>query len=352
MKKIKVDRKIKRTGMVSLAALLITGTAVTIYSGIRRVSQYQERELVSYDCENSAEYEVHLIPNDYVADSVCAMDEPYIYNLVDKIQVAIEANYTGSQEAEVSGNYDVDIVLRGYEYQDGEKTFLWGKKLESVESEQFVETLDHWQLNKLVPIHIRDYAMQGQAAQEELGITCSCEIAVVLQGELLVEMDGQQAQIPLNQSVAIPITEGIFSIERSEGELVQDALRVQEELPPIMDKGKVTAGAAGTACVLVLLILWIIFTDTYTSEESKRRKLEAMVGRYKNRVVEVDHFPQESDTQMIEVPNLAQLWRVADELRRPVFLIKGEEPQFMVNFLVTEGDCQYRYVEKVDQSTR
>lgn len=347
MKKVKVEKQIKRTGIAAFGVLLIAGTVVTICSATKRTTQYQEQELLNYTCESSAEYEVHLIPNDYVEESVCGMDESYIYNLVDKVYVSMGAEYTGSQRADISGNYKVAIVMRGYEYQDGEKTILWEKQLESVENEQLDESIEEWELNKLVPISIRDYAPQGQMAQEELGITCSCEIAVVLSGELDVGVDGQRAQIPLNQSVSIPITDGIFAIERSEGASVEEHLSVQEELPPVMDKKKVAAGAAWMVCALILLILWMVFTENYTSDESKRRKLEAVVRRYKNRVVELEHFPEEQYAQIYKVPNLTELWKAADELRRPVFLIRHEtEDQFRLSFVVTELCCQYRYEER------
>ncbi len=346
--KVRIGKK--RYGLMGAVLL---GVAVTAVAMIRLICDHTEtveqEKLLDYTTQSSASYEVWLIPNDYVAGEKQGMDENYIRNLIDHVDVTASASYQGSAKADLSGDCTVKVWLRGYQMDDGEKDIIWEKNMGVLTDKPVDEEGKQYGITQTVSLKLDDYEAAADAAMEELGVSSSLEVAVELQGNLSVEKDGKKQEIPLEAAVYIPLTAGRFQIEHTKDVSGADTLTKEQIIPAEPQRSKlILLGVLLTVLVLLFFIL-LFFTGDYSTEQKKSKKLDAVFRTYGGQLTSLLVYPKEDGTEVYQVDGIRELLKVAKELHRPIFYASEEKPHGRVlYFFVQEEKRRYLYGELLE----
>ena len=345
--KIKLEKRTQYAGGICLILGMIVVLVLLIRTGTDKDVDVVSDSVLDYQYQTNAAYEVHLIQNDYFDEDVRPMDENYIRNLVDFVKINLSASYHGNDRVQAQGEYWIKILLRGYQLDEGEKSIIWEKNMGTLDHQQISGEIGEYQIAKEASVNINDYAQAGQQAMNELGINSNCEVVAILTGNITVEKDGQTASIPLDSYVEIPITDGLFTIERTEDANVADALKQQTTVSAGVAKGKMAALTfVLLAFALLLFLLWKK-TEYYNEDDRNRKKLQMILRTYRSRMTALSEIPDIEWREIYEVAEIPELLKVADELRRPVFYIRDKDTLVKYScFFVLDGGCQYICIGK------
>lgn len=349
-KRSKVRIGKKRYGLMGAVLLVIVITAAVMIRLICDHTEMVEQEkLLDYTTQSSASYEVWLIPNDYVAGEKQGMDENYIRNLIDHVDVTASASYQGSDEADLSGDCTVQVWLRGYQMDDGEKDIIWEKNMGVLTDKPVHEEGRQYEITQTVSLKLDDYEAAADAAMEELGVSSSLEVAVELRGDLSVEKDGKKKEIPLEAAVYVPLTAGRFQIEHTKDVSGADTLTREQTIPAEPQRSKLILLGVLLTVLVTLFFILLFFTGDYTTEQKRRKKLDAVFHTYGGQITSLLVYPKEDGTEVYQVDGIRELLKVAEELHRPIFYASEEKPHGRVlYFFVQEEKRRYLYGELME----
>ena len=296
----------------------------------------EEQNIMDYQMNVLSSYGVALMDSRYLKEDVMGMDETYISKIVDQIQVCFQLDYTGDDTASLQGAYEVTTSLRGYQSLDGEKQVLWEVLTDDTGMQEINTNKQMYNRKEELHIAYNDYKLEAQLATEELGITASTEILVQLTGTCSVEKDGIAQEIPFQQEVIIPITEGLFTIEHTEEERLSNHLANQVEVIEPIDRRRVAVILVTMVVLLGMGLFLLLMVRTCTPEELKHKREEKLLREYKSRLIELSTMPQQKWKESFCVSSMDELLKLSEELRRPILYIRHAEDDTSCFFLVDE----------------
>lgn len=211
-KRIIIDGNIRICLLAGFLLGMVTATILAVNCAKERQWETREEILLSYGFQNQTEYQVDLKKNPYTGELVQGMDESYIAKLVESVRVQFCTSYEGDKKAELSGEYQVHVFLRGYQMKEGEKEVIWKRELKEVEKEQIKEQAASICEKTKVTIVPKEYDRYIELARQDLDLATSTEIVAEVTGSLMVKEKGETVILPIEASVCIPMGQERYEI--------------------------------------------------------------------------------------------------------------------------------------------
>ena len=319
LKTKKKDKYILRTSVrwccFGLSGLLVAAAAYFAYRTMTPQTQTVESTL--YSCHVSADgsYKVVLLANDLYTEAALEEGRLYSSSLIDRLQVVFEAEYVGSNAAQVTGSYTVDAVASGV--QNGSliyERYFPLVPLTTVTGDKNIS------ISRPVPVTLNSYLEFSETAAQILGARPQQELTLLFSGTFVAETDAGSVEAPFFYTMTVPLTSGLFSINKQEAYIHKDSIIKTEVLSVPVNQNQLIPWAICAFLGLLLTVITGVFTRRPTLEEQSRMEMKEMLRKHKSRMIQLSE-PRELAVDCVKTPvsTFEDLIKLSDSLQHPIY---------------------------------
>lgn len=314
-------------------AALAAGAAAVAAGGIWTILEMRPREetvsqeLYSYQVTADSAYQVHLLPNDLYEGEWMEEGGVYAELLTDYIQIDLNAGLSGSQEAEITGSYQVDAVVQGFQTAEETKTVIYSKRESLSQGEIHQEDPVSAQIQEQVVIRPAVYRQQTLQAEQILGTSTAKEFFLEFKGIFYVQTQAGTEEKEFSYQLNIPLGSGtsLYQIQKPDPLAETGAITEDQTVRTSPDSGKLIPGAAAGAGGLALLLFTALCTRLPNEEERWRMKIDQIFRRYGSRMIRLNGPKGPEEGERIRLADMDSLLLLAEELHQPICLYPDSE---------------------------
>lgn len=313
-----------------------------------------ENQLYSYEVTVDSSYRVHLIENELYKEEWLEEGNVYAESLTDYIEVALKGSLTGSGTADISGTYEVNAVIEGYQTNGESRKRVYQKQFLLGKGKAAQTDFRQASMEEICRIQLQPYRDFVQLADQILGTGPAKEFYILFSGSFAADTEFGREEKEFTHKVSIPLGNGtsLYEIQKPDKE-VQEGSRKEM----ITKKEAVNFSALCSAAFLggggILLLICSIFGIRQPTEAEKRIiKLKTILRKYAGRMVQIGRMPVLDGKDCVVIQDMENLLLVAEELRRPVFYSLDENgfPKEGM-FCATEGENAFLFLIEMENTT-
>ncbi|NMA25619.1 MAG: DUF5305 domain-containing protein, partial [Clostridiales bacterium] len=217
--RIHISRSIRTFIIVSLSASILSSCLYWYFVEFHQKLVPESVPVYSYSCKADVTYKVMLLPNDIVPEESLGENKAYISQFVDYIDTAFAFEYSGDEEAQLSGSYGATAYLRGVVTGLGDNVVLWTKEYELIPQTEFHKTGHQAAVNYRAPVDYNSIREYGEAVKDFLDISSNLQLSVVYTLSIDAETEKGTVHEEFAPSITIPVSGDYFRITKNtEGE--------------------------------------------------------------------------------------------------------------------------------------
>ena len=213
------DRTLKKWVRVLIKCMIVVFFAMGIYLIITSLNLKApiQNVLLSYNIEQTPEYKVNIVANEYIDENSLSVTKRYITNLVESINLDFNYIYEATKKGDYKYNYNVKATIYG-EYHgnvENNDTKLWTKDyvlLENVEKE--ANGLNSVSVNESIILDFQKYNSEVVNFKNDLNVPINAYLEVVMEINLKGNADGNKISDKKTQKFIIPLNQIAFSINK------------------------------------------------------------------------------------------------------------------------------------------
>lgn len=343
-KKISVYKWIKY--ILIIGCLLGIVISIVIININMKKESYKTVKKIVYEYSYSpiTAYNVKLSENKYYDNPIRNEGEKYIRNLISSVDVVFGGNFQGNRQEDITVNYQVKAKLEGYQVSSGNKDIIWEKDMPLKES--YTENINDysWKYEITEKIDLDQYEAMVANIKGELGITLSVNLIIYIDGDIIVHRDDSDIKIPIDSNVKIPLNNTLFSIEKNRGESInrQEFIKVKEKMKK--DYTLIIVSLVFIVFAFICEIVVIFFIDIKEDMPTVIKEEKRILKKYRSRMIALCVMPQLQIDEIYIVGGINDLFRVSEDLGRPVFYLMGKDREIdSGKIFVTDGGEKYIY---------
>lgn len=350
MKKIKVNLKIKNLLMIGLI-ILLGGMGLLYYEESQNIeTTTEEKSVYDYTFDTQMKYAVNVFPNTLYSEEQLGEDQMYLTEFVKSIDTHFVTNFTGSESAKISGEYQIIAQVAGYITQQENKQDIWSKTFEISPLQTFQGEGKDFQVEKAAQVDYRSYNEFAKNISEATKVNASTELRVMMTGKMTVETPYEILEYPIQSTILIPLENSYFAVTKVKPEEVKESVKETVTLPS--DQKHMTNYLVGMGMTLLLFLGVAFLTEPLTAEDLKKQKIRKLFTNYGSRMVGVDQIEESKYTTKYTVSSLSDLIKIADELEKPLLYRAHRDITQITSFHVMQGEIIYTYEVKSIQSLK
>lgn len=343
----KIERKPvgapQRVGALVLALALSAAGLVGVYRAVSPAAETQEQVLYSYGMDVGGVYRVNLKQNELYSEAVLPEDRLYANALTASIETVFTLKFTGTQSADISGNFQTDAVVRGTQGSGDAQQLVYERVFPLAAKREFTGQT-RLELTDKTQVQLEPYRQFADKAEQILGARPSKTLLIRFSGEVVSETEFGQVREPFAYSIQVPFGEELFSVSKDNPVQKQDAITESRQLPlERPDKSLLLPS--------VLLLLTGIFgafavlrwTCRPSREKARELEFRKLVRRHGSRMAQLRELPPflQAEPPVI-LEGFDSLMKISDEAQRPIFYCCGEQGLPKDGLLwVIDGDRAY-----------
>lgn len=327
--------------IILVSMLIILCTTVNDHSFI-----YQKKSLYSYNNSAKVNYTVTLKPNAYDlygGQKSLVEGNTYITNFVDEIHPAFTYNFTGERPAEISGHYQVYALIQGSIGNEKGNTTAWQKKLMIQNETNFSSNDNKISIKTANPIKLENYRQIIDKAIKGFNIQFDIKFTIFWNVQLTAKTDKGLVTERLCPTMDIPLYSNTFKVGGKLYEKKNGAIQTTQKIPVPINKNMITFSAVLMLLSTVALIFLVIFTKNSISESPLKKKIKRIFKQHGDRLVGLKNTINIPNQPKINVTDINDLVRIADEINRPIFYINVEDANDAAKFYVIDEKIIYLY---------
>lgn len=341
----KINLRRKLFGIFVATIILVIATSMLIL--LPMVTGKQEKSVIySYKITNNIKYRVYFKENDYLDEKNMGMNQNYIADLVDYIEVDFASLYSASMKTNLLSNYSIEATIVG-EYkvpETEENSKIWQKKY-NIESVDITNYDDQNQINynRKAKLTLDEYKDEVKRFQKELRLPMSTKLVVKFNSE--VKAEEYNIDKISDMELIIPLDESIFSITTNYDKTISSNIYSEEVDNSIL---KINIIFIMVSCIFILgagvylyknikVVIKTLHKNKYTRTLNKIRR------DYDELIIDLKEPINLKNYQIVEVKTFEELMDLENEIRIPILNyepIKGKEAWFVI----IQQNLAYRYI--------
>ena len=328
---------------IALMIVMLVSAIGLIISYINPEKILQENDLYELNIAPYANYEVHLVDNNLYEENPLEEGKNYFSSLIQYIRSSFGFTIDTTKEAQFKGEYELIAEVRGYTIKGENKEVVWSKKYPLSEKKTFEGAGQQWQEEQAVDVDFHSYNRFVQDVAQALNVNLPTELRLLMQGQVMVEVDGKTVEKPIEIAMMMPLEQHYFMIEKQGMDPIQEVVKQEVEV-------KVQPSMAQTIGLVLLILLGaagLVILKKYTSEATKEdvKKSEAkkFFARYSAHMVAVQEINEQLYTEVYRVMNMDDLIKIAEELEKPILYTHSRHLENIKKFCLMSGQTLYYY---------
>ncbi len=344
----------KKMALLALGALLFAGAAAAGIFLLQPKTSTEEEALYTYKTVANASYRVKLSPNTLFDQEWLEEGGMYSSQLTEYIEVNFTANFVGTSEDAVLGDYNITGIVEGYqEVKDAKKT-IYERRYPLKAGKPADNGKGGADVNEKISVNVQTFKQAADEAESILGGSASRSFYVLFEGTFIVDTEYGKAEEPFSLALQIPIpkTAGFYEIENP-GEFSKTST--------ISTSNDRKIGA--NPLHIILIFVWAMlslalvaatlrFTRKPNEAEAYKMQWKEHMRKYGSRMVQLKDFDEAWLASAIEVEDMDNLVMLSEEMHQPICVSLDENglPKMGV-FYVLHADKSYFFrLEKVTTS--
>lgn len=320
LEKAVVSSAVRRIGILTGLLFLCGSIAAWVLAVSPKTIEHTQTRY-TYSVETNAEYRVHLRPNALYLSEWLPEGQIYSQRLSDFIEMTLYTDVEGSESAKLYGTYELSAVLQGYENQDGTIRNIYDKRypLQSGEIPQTTGTQAAQTFK--ISLAMDSYWQTIQQAAQILGTAPTVQLYLLWQGEWTIDTQYGQKQQAFTYRLPIRLQQDtlLYEIEKPETQQITGELTETVTEPSVADTGTQIFYAIFGIIGIALMALFVFRTRIPTLQEENTQKLLLFVWKYRRYIVQLQHLPDFSKYEVLQMTCFSQLLQLARMIHRPIF---------------------------------
>lgn len=307
---------------------------------------YKKKALYSYTNSAKVNYTVTLKPNAYDlfgGKKSLGEGNTYITNFVDEIHPSFTYNFTGERPSEISGHYQVYAIIEGLVGNDKNSEAAWQKKIIIQNPKNFNSNDNKISISTNNPIKLENYKQTIDKILKGIDIQFNVKLKIFWDVELAAKTDNGVINQNLCPTMEIPLYSNTFKIGGQLSKEKEGAIQATQNIPAPINKNMIAISATLIILSLVALIFLIAFTKNSVPDSPLTKKIKKIFKQHGDRLVGLRSILNIPNEPKVNVKDINDLVRIADEISRPIFYIHIEDGNDITKFYVIDEKIVYLY---------
>ena len=347
VKKIKM-RKSTRYFYIAIASIVFAISSATLFgSFLGGKTNKTKEEIYKYTNKFNYGYQVNLLPNKYIEENTLGMNETaYVTDLIDKINLDLNYNYTSDEKSTIKYTYSIKGVLSGVYTRDGEEQKVWTKQYTLKEPTENTVIDKNFEIKESIPLDLKEQNKLVKDFEQEIGISVDTTYNVILEVQTNTEIDGEQVANKYISSLSIDVGKKTTTIKGENNK--EDTEYISKEIEH--QTGASTSSKVISAIFFAISILTLHYITTKTVAMNKtrnefRQELNRILRLCQDKIVQVSSKLEVDTTNVVDVKDFGEIFKVSEELFKPIlYWISPRNDEAW--FTVMSHGVTYRYILK------
>lgn len=343
----KQSKKIARLITLLSSSLLFVLSIFLIFLSLGYFEKKEKELILSYQANNNLKYKVYLKENNFIEEPVLGMNESYISELIDYIEIDYNYLFSSSKSLNLNYDYNVEATIYG-EYQttsNEDSSQIWSKKyaIEPITKEEIKEK-SSLENNKTITLNLTKYQEEVISFQKELKLPMTSKLVVRFTSK--VSSEDIDLSSKETAELTIPLNEKVFSITKKVSD--EESKNIYDENTDLTKY--INLPLLVVASILTLVALYFVYASTksvlklfHRSEYNK--KLTKIKRDYDEIIVDLSSMPDISEYQLIEVETFEELMDLEEEVHIPILHYETKQNKESV-FIIIYQNLAYRFILK------
>ena len=347
--------KINKSTRICLLIVALFLFVLSVFLLINCIDTNKEDKefIMNYKGNGGVSYKVYLKDNEHYHGTYLGMDQKYIAELIDYID--IDFNYSVELSRVANANYSYSIIATIVNENDSidNDGVIWTKDYDLMDTVNGLITdtnvnikekivLNYDLYNKIVKDFNKDYSILSKAM---LNVKFNVKNNVTV-NSFAEEIIGEDT-IELN----IPLLKNVIDIKKSSDVVINEDVYSDKLIVKDFNMFLFIASLLVVVLSLGLLIISIVKVATLFKVNKYVRKLNSILKNYGEIIAETTSAPSFSDKGIIEIKTFEDLVDIEEELRIPILLYEIKEGSESW-FVIIHNDRIYRYTLKENMDSK
>lgn len=321
MKTLVVRKPIKQLVISVFLIMCLLGLAQVVRMAYYPPEISQAQPVLTYNIEAPLTTKLNLLPNSMYEKPFRSEGELVIRELVKSVNSNIQFKISADENAEITGTLTALIHLKAVYGEEGET--LWDKTF----------------VIKQIPIQaMGEFSYEGyfedtlaackallekSAAETDLSPGAVAEVGYSYQGT--VSKDGEQLKFDGSKLTIVPMTLDVYKIEAASTGKDSDALMKTVMVKSQYDTASQIPFYILSGFGLLAAGLSYVFIKNKPEKSEYTKSIDEIFNAYGDRLAKLEEALPNQFANVIYVNDFADLVKISDEIRQPVFYYKIDE---------------------------
>lgn len=344
-KKAKIRKSTRYTQFIVAMILLAFSISDLIYLFQRESIKNAQREIYTYSNNFKYDYNVKLIKNSFFDKDNLEMDQSaYVTDLIDTINFNIKYDYIASSSSDI--NYKLKItgqITEIYTKDSEEEKIL--EKNEILKDEQNKVTSSNLNLNETLKLDLKSKNNFAKNFEQTVGVSLDAKYTITIQIDTDTMIENQNVTNHYETSISMDLGKKTTKIygdnNKKDTQYITKQYQQKERVPIYMI-------AIDDILIMVAVCMLQVLSQTQNLNRTKntyRQELNKILRICQDKIVKVRTKPIITENNLVEVKDLGEIIKLAEELYKPILFWEDQEHE-EAWFTVMSNDMIYRYVLK------
>lgn len=339
--KFKIKKKI-RMGLISILVILIALISYLLFNEINNPGvEEQEKSIYEYSNKATANYKVHLKPNNLYKGTTMEEGQMYITEFVDQISTNFNYNLTGESPAEITGKYSVSAQVSGFINEGEKKINVWVKDFPLIVNKNIISSDGTLTIKENIKLNLNEYNTFVTEIKEASKLTVQSVLTLKMDVEVKGTTEKGTFEEMVSPNLTIPLNVSMFEISGNSNVdnpgSIDETIMVQ--LP--VDKKQVILYGVILGILCVLAIFMLVFTKGITAIDPLEKELKKIIKKHGDRLVALIYDIDVTSNRSVR--SFEDLVRISDEMGKPILYKYNENFREIEKFYVTNEDEIYMF---------
>ena len=338
--KVQLNKKIKIILILVLIIINVTISSLLYQEVTLLTFEEQENSLFSYNNKGTTDYTVFLKPNNLYSGNSLEEGKLYILEFIDHINTNFIYDYSGQNEVNIKGYYDIAVKVQGITVDNNQIKTIWEKDFPIVHHTNFSSTNGQISINEEVNINLDEYNTFVKETIEATKINCDTILTLLMDINLTGTTDHGTFEEHITPNIVIPLNTPMFEITTNNIEK-EGAIEETIQVPVPVDKNKVILYGAIIGISALGLIFLIFFTKPAPKKDALEIALNKIFKKHGDRLVALSSGIDISNARLVR--SFDDLVRLADEINKPILYEYSDDYKEINKFFITNDDEIYSF---------
>lgn len=338
-KKLNVNKNLRIAALIICTVLTVAMGTLIYYETM--VPHYEEKKVALYRYSNKTniDHQVSFLPND-LYDDAAPPNGIYITNFLDRINTTFQYQFVGEREANIEGSYKVVAEVEGYTGEKESYKTIWKKLFTLVPETSLQNNTNELSISEDYSINLASYSNFANEIIENSKINSQLKLTVFMDVNLQANTTHGVVEERVCPSIIIPLNTNYFEFIKIIPEAKEAAIEETRQVQlPI--NGKLVIIYSIVFGLMIISLFCLIYLTVGINTDPFIKALNKIFKKHGSRLVALNTNIKETVEQYINVRDIEDLVRIADEIGKPIMYKYSTIPEEITHFYVCGESTLY-----------